>query len=221
MLPLTSKTRPTATGSSSMEKCVMACSILSSKTRKCSFSRPVTGRFSGSQTVTGTSTRLVSTRRLAPGTRVYSRLAGPLAGPGLHLAAVTAGYAKAAARSPLPARRIGASASYTGSPQSIVLRSSGGNVEFTSQRRGIRVKSKLSGGGSSQVADEPQSPSKLSRQYEQPSHALFSLVFPDSCRICGEASARGRALSGLRTLFAGTRAAGARSSSASVAGRHF
>ena len=49
MLPLMSKTRPTVTGSSSIEKWVMVCSTLSSKTLKCSFSSPVTGRFCGSQ----------------------------------------------------------------------------------------------------------------------------------------------------------------------------
>src|ERR1035441_2648133 len=67
MLPLMSKTSPTATGSSSIEKCVMVCSTRSSSTRKCSFSSPVTGRFWGSHTETGTSTRLVSMRRLAEG----------------------------------------------------------------------------------------------------------------------------------------------------------
>src|SRR5450759_1303216 len=67
MLPLMSKTSPTATGSSSIEKWVMVCSTRSSSTRKCSFSSPVTGRFWGSHTETGTSTRLVSMRRLAEG----------------------------------------------------------------------------------------------------------------------------------------------------------
>src|SRR5450759_254499 len=64
MLPLMSKTIPTATGSASIEKWVMVCSTWSSSTRKCSFSSPVTGRFWGSHTETGTSTRLVSMRRL-------------------------------------------------------------------------------------------------------------------------------------------------------------
>src|SRR4051812_8815679 len=65
MLPLVSKTRPTATGSSSIANWVMACSTRSSKTRKCSFSRPVTGRLSWSLTETGIRTRLVSTRMSA------------------------------------------------------------------------------------------------------------------------------------------------------------
>ena len=64
-----SNTSPTATGSSSMAKCVMVCSTLSSSTLKCSFSSPVTGRLKGSHTVTGTSTRLVSLRMLACGLR--------------------------------------------------------------------------------------------------------------------------------------------------------
>ena len=66
MLPLVSNTRPTATGSSSIANCVMVCSTRSSKTRKFSFSSPVTGRLSGSFTETGMSTRFVSTRRVAP-----------------------------------------------------------------------------------------------------------------------------------------------------------
>src|ERR1039457_7733822 len=40
----------------------MLCSTLSSKILKFSFSRPVTGRFIGSHTDTGTSTRLISLR---------------------------------------------------------------------------------------------------------------------------------------------------------------
>src|ERR1035437_8942151 len=72
MLPLVSKTRPTATGSSSMANCVIGCGTLSSKTRKFSFSRPETGRFSGSLTVTGTRIRVVSTRILArPGASCF------------------------------------------------------------------------------------------------------------------------------------------------------
>src|SRR5215470_14924538 len=64
MLPLVSKISPTATGSSSMANCTMGCSTLSSKRRKFSFSRPDTGRFILSLTLTGTSTSWVSTRRL-------------------------------------------------------------------------------------------------------------------------------------------------------------
>ncbi len=67
MLPLVSKTRPTATGSSSIAKWVMFCSAWSSKILKCSGSRPVTGRLFGSVTETGMSTRLESTRRVAFG----------------------------------------------------------------------------------------------------------------------------------------------------------
>src|SRR5215831_15212247 len=64
MLPLVSKISPTATGSSSMANCTMGCSTLSSKRRKFSFSRPDTGRFILSLTLTGTRTSWVSTRRL-------------------------------------------------------------------------------------------------------------------------------------------------------------
>ena len=53
MLPLVSKMRPTESGASSLAKWAIFCSVLSSKTRKCSFSNPVTKRFSGSVTVTG------------------------------------------------------------------------------------------------------------------------------------------------------------------------
>src|ERR1039458_8209021 len=67
MLPLVSKTRQTETGSSSIANCVIGCGTLSSKTRKFSFSRPETGRLSGSLTVTGTRISVVSTRIL--GTR--------------------------------------------------------------------------------------------------------------------------------------------------------
>ena len=57
-----------------MANCVTVCSTLSSKTRKCSFSRPVTGRLRVSHTVTGTSTRLVSMRRLAAGLTAAARV---------------------------------------------------------------------------------------------------------------------------------------------------
>ena len=79
MLPLMSNTSPTATGSSSIEKCVMVCSTRSSKSLKCSLSSPVTGRLVGSQTETGTSTRFVSMRRVAR----RSALAGLPYGVGL------------------------------------------------------------------------------------------------------------------------------------------
>jgi hypothetical protein len=71
MLPLVSKTSPTATGSSSMANCVIFCSTLSSKTRKFSLSSPETGRFNGSLTVTGTRIRVVSTRSVAGGGRSF------------------------------------------------------------------------------------------------------------------------------------------------------
>src|SRR5579872_3055067 len=63
MLPLVSNTSPTATGSSSIEKLVIACSTLSSNTRKFSFSKPETGRLKVSFTATGTRTSVRSTRR--------------------------------------------------------------------------------------------------------------------------------------------------------------
>ena len=65
MLPLQSKTTPTESGASSLENCEISCSVLSSKTLKFSFSSPVTKRFKGSVTVTGISTRVLSTRMLA------------------------------------------------------------------------------------------------------------------------------------------------------------
>src|SRR5271165_3430001 len=61
MLPLVSKTKPMEMGASSEENCVICCSTLSSKSLKCSFSRPVTKRFSGSVTVTLMSTRVLFT----------------------------------------------------------------------------------------------------------------------------------------------------------------
>src|ERR1039457_6540730 len=67
MLPLTSNTNPTATGSSSIANRVMTCSTLLSKTRKFSCSNPVTGRPSLSVTVTGTATRSVVIRRVGEG----------------------------------------------------------------------------------------------------------------------------------------------------------
>src|ERR1035437_1820800 len=98
MLPLVSNTRQTATGSSSMAKCVIGCGTLSSKTRKFSFSRPETGRFSGSLTVTGTRIRVVSTRILArPGASCFgaglgrgSILTWPASVPASHIANPTA-----------------------------------------------------------------------------------------------------------------------------------
>ena len=44
MLPLASKISPAESGTSSLEKCSIFCEVLSSNTRKCSFSRPVTKR---------------------------------------------------------------------------------------------------------------------------------------------------------------------------------
>src|ERR1039457_4527553 len=67
MLPLTSNTNPTATGSSSIVKRVMTCSTLLSKTRKFPCSNPVTGRPDLSVTVTGTATRSVVIRRVGVG----------------------------------------------------------------------------------------------------------------------------------------------------------
>src|SRR5574341_1938932 len=61
MLPLMSKITPSETGASSLEKCLMFCGTLPSKTAKFSFSRPVTSRFMGSVMVTFTSTRSTST----------------------------------------------------------------------------------------------------------------------------------------------------------------
>ena len=65
MEPEASKTRPTERGASSLAKVAIFCSDLSSKSLKCSASRPVTKRLSGSVTVTLIRTRLVSTRMLA------------------------------------------------------------------------------------------------------------------------------------------------------------
>ena len=70
MLPLQSKTIPMASGASSLENCTSFCSDLSSKTRKFSASRPVTNRFSGSVTVTGICTSVVSTRMFDRGGRL-------------------------------------------------------------------------------------------------------------------------------------------------------
>src|SRR6185312_5987744 len=67
MLPLVSKMKPRAMGSSSFRNEVIVCSTLSSKIRKFSFSSPVMGWLNWSLTVAGTSTRLVSTLRFAPG----------------------------------------------------------------------------------------------------------------------------------------------------------
>ena len=67
MLPLMSKTSPTLSGASSLENCWIFCSTLSSEILKFSFSSPVTKRFSGSVTVTGMSTTVVSTRMFAFG----------------------------------------------------------------------------------------------------------------------------------------------------------
>src|SRR6476660_7021972 len=60
MLPLMSKITPREMGASSLEKCRISCSRLSSNTAKLCRSRPVTRRFRGSVMVTGT--RSVSTR---------------------------------------------------------------------------------------------------------------------------------------------------------------
>ena len=68
MLPLQSNTTPTESGASSLENWLRSCSLWSSKTLKFSFSSPVTKRFMGSVTVTGISTRVLSTRMLALGT---------------------------------------------------------------------------------------------------------------------------------------------------------
>ena len=62
MLPDASNTSPIESGASSLENCVISCFTLSSKSVKCSFSRPVTKRLSGSVTVTLMRTSWVSTR---------------------------------------------------------------------------------------------------------------------------------------------------------------
>jgi hypothetical protein len=64
---LVSNTSPTAIGSSSLANCEIVCSTLSSNNRKFSFSRPETGRSKGSFTLTGTSTKVVSTRNVERG----------------------------------------------------------------------------------------------------------------------------------------------------------
>jgi hypothetical protein len=60
MLPLASKTSPTLRGASSLENCEMDCSAFSSKSLKCSFSKPVHEAFIGSVTVTLIRTSCVS-----------------------------------------------------------------------------------------------------------------------------------------------------------------
>jgi len=52
MLPLMSKMIPALIGADCWLNCTIDCSTLSSKTLKCSFSRPVTYRFKGSVTAT-------------------------------------------------------------------------------------------------------------------------------------------------------------------------
>src|SRR5207245_9311256 len=54
---LISKMTPRDTGASSLEKCLISCASLPSKTLKFSLSKPVTRRFIGSVIVTGTNTR--------------------------------------------------------------------------------------------------------------------------------------------------------------------
>ena len=61
MLPLISNTKPMETGTSSLDNVSTSCSLLFSKTRKFSFSRPTTRRSDGSMTVTFTSVRSTST----------------------------------------------------------------------------------------------------------------------------------------------------------------
>src|SRR6202158_5958460 len=70
MLPLQSKTTPTDRGASSLENWLISCSFLSSNNLKFSFSRPVTKRLYGSVTVTGMSTRVLSTRMLERGATI-------------------------------------------------------------------------------------------------------------------------------------------------------
>src|SRR5437763_6754647 len=62
MLPLVSKTRPIEMGASSLEKALISCSTLSSKSLKWSFSSPVTKRLRGSVTVTLIKTNVLLTR---------------------------------------------------------------------------------------------------------------------------------------------------------------
>ena len=62
MLSLVSNTRPMEAGASSAAKCVIVCCTLSSKSVKCSFSRPDTTRPLPSRTVTGIWTRSECTR---------------------------------------------------------------------------------------------------------------------------------------------------------------
>src|ERR1039458_5017844 len=79
MLPLVSKRIPTESGASSPEKWVIFCSTPSSKMLKSCFSSPSTKRFMGSVTVTGITSRVVSTtifwaERRASGTRTRASL---------------------------------------------------------------------------------------------------------------------------------------------------
>src|ERR1022692_5077483 len=60
--PLTSKITPNETGASSLEKWLISCGWPLSVRKKLSFSSPVTRRFMGSVTVTGTRTRSTSLR---------------------------------------------------------------------------------------------------------------------------------------------------------------
>src|ERR1035438_3814923 len=59
---------PMEMGTSSEENVMISCSELSSKTRKLSWSRPVTRRLKGSVTVTFTRARSTSLRMTLPGT---------------------------------------------------------------------------------------------------------------------------------------------------------
>src|SRR5262249_137522 len=156
--------RPTATGSSSIAKCLISCSTLSSKTLKCSFSRPVTGRLKGSQTVTGTSTKFRSTRKFAGGC-----LGTPAFAPSFGRGVVCTSCARATSGKSNPSvneRRV------ADMPAGIVLPHRAYLwALFHRATKSARIG--FGGGESSQVVGQPQSRNQVPQSYDQPLTPFF------------------------------------------------